>query len=1321
MGNKVGGQSQSEEEPEVPSARVPPLTVHPGSASGTNRSLSVENGEEGELEMELPPPMKVMEQPMSAAQGPTPPNAGPPIPPLDDILPDAPAREQHSETSERLKEWRVAGDGCSGDEASSPGPNILNPQASALLASQLSDEAELGGASALPQALTSQDTSPDGSVGEGESTLEQRELRKRHFVISELVETERHYVRDLQDVVEGYIAEMRDPESEMPMPDDLKDGKDKMIFGNLEAIYEWHRDFFMKNIERCLDHPEEIGPAFQRSEKRLQIYVKYCQNKPTSEFIVSEHSAFFEELRQKLGHKLQLPDLLIKPVQRLMKYQLLLRDIHKHTERAGLTREAESVKRALNIMIVIPKAANDMMNVGRLQNFDGSIMAQGKLLLYGPLLCCDGPSAQSFRGKELMLFLFEQSIIFSESGRKKNQFSNPVYAYKSYLQVNKMVLEEKVDDGDPLKFMLLSTDPRKPNYSMICQGSSEDDRNTWVSQIRYLLQTQKDFLKAIQSPIAYQKEKTKNVCGSASVSLRKTLSQPPVHHRPPASKTKANTIDIPSSRSVSNNTYSSSGSVSNPTSPPSAPPTPSTHSTLPTQPFGAKKDGMEATPSSPPKSKRNFFDGFRSTLRPRGKGDGSTTEASEAPSPRGEDVAYPRRWSESGGSPTKAGESLDVVLPTGTLVKVLADFTAVKEDEISVSRGESIQVLSSNALRRYLVHRAASSSCPAAEGWVPANVLLPAANPETYTPHIINSANSYSPTSSPSNTLESQGKKPTWMKFRKPSFSRREQQLKREDTLPELPLAPRSPPRSHLPPRQMTVSLINPYRPENDTQGSDTDYQVPETVPGVTCVPPSPDFPIRIVTPLHNITVFPGEPVEMVCVIAGAGLWLESTTVNWVGPHGPLTDPRFEMEQLRDGTLRLHVGSCRVTDAGEYTCRIECSGHTIACSARLNLAHEVVIEEETDNIKSEEKGEDDNEPTSETESEDEDEGEDSGAGAGFLLNKGPQGKIKWHSGFQKKYSVMDDMGKGRFSMVKRCCRTHDGKEVAAKFIRRGRQDQNQTEGEYIMLRSLRHPALVRSIALYTATPKFDVLVMELVMGLPLLDWVFTREETTESECSRYLVQVIAALQYLHTSCVAYLDLKPENLLVDILRVSSKENSQDIDTDCHQSMIRLIDFGGARVLMADTSSNIQDPNNLRVPPENLPPILGSPEFLAPEILAKEQVGAYADHWSLGVLLYVLVSGRSPFLGTSPESTRRNILSCDVRYPVEHFATVTQEACDLIQDLLTRQPEERLSWEEVLAHPWFNMTECESVLPIQSLADFCFRRTKIATSVQELSLS
>lgn len=101
------------------------------------------------------------------------------------------------------------------------------------------------------------------------------------------------------------------------------------------------------------------------------MYVVYCKNKPVSEYIVSEHiDTYFEELRVKFGHKLQLCDLLIKPVQRIMKYQLLLKDILKYTERAKRTDEIEPLRAAFNIMVVVPKMANDMMDVGRLQGFD---------------------------------------------------------------------------------------------------------------------------------------------------------------------------------------------------------------------------------------------------------------------------------------------------------------------------------------------------------------------------------------------------------------------------------------------------------------------------------------------------------------------------------------------------------------------------------------------------------------------------------------------------------------------------------------------------------------------------------------------------------------------------------------------------------------------------------------------------------------------------------------------------------------------------------------------------------------------------------------
>ena len=86
---------------------------------------------------------------------------------------------------------------------------------------------------------------------------------------------------------------------------------------------------FKKEIESCLENPDKIGGLFIRYERRMLMYVKYCENKPKSEFLVGEYFEYFEELRAKLGNKLQLPDVLIKPVQRIMKYQLLLKVISK--------------------------------------------------------------------------------------------------------------------------------------------------------------------------------------------------------------------------------------------------------------------------------------------------------------------------------------------------------------------------------------------------------------------------------------------------------------------------------------------------------------------------------------------------------------------------------------------------------------------------------------------------------------------------------------------------------------------------------------------------------------------------------------------------------------------------------------------------------------------------------------------------------------------------------------------------------------------------------------------------------------------------------
>ncbi|XP_013794519.2 triple functional domain protein-like isoform X1 [Limulus polyphemus] len=471
----------------------------------------------------------------------------------------------------------------------------------------------------------------------------EKALEKRRYVVQELLDTEEDYVKDLGSIVEGYMKVMKS--GDISVPEDLKNGKDKIVFGNIEAIYEWHRDTFHGELQKCALEPGKLGPLFRRYERRLNMYVVYCQNKPKSEFIVSEYvDTYFEDVRQKLGHKLQLPDLLIKPVQRVMKYQLLLKDILKYTEKAGLEKDAEDLQKAVRIMHVVPKAANDMMNVGRLQGFDGKITAQGKLLLQGSLLVGEPSSGGKFKDRQV--FFFEQIIIFSESVGQKTQFSNPVYIYKNHLQVNKMSLEEHADDEDSLKFVLRSKDPNQEGLCFVVQGMSREDRDEWVSNIRAILDTQLDFLRAIQSPIAYQKELTKDISelelGSLwNPAVHKTLSHPSSSQKPskdskgvcndslwfPGLDKKSKSIDVSSmtiSRTFNDENQNNDLVSSRPKSLPRSEICKEEKQGLVCL-DGKRKHSFPlekhlSTPQhSSPKSKWSFFEGFRNTPRPKSK------------------------------------------------------------------------------------------------------------------------------------------------------------------------------------------------------------------------------------------------------------------------------------------------------------------------------------------------------------------------------------------------------------------------------------------------------------------------------------------------------------------------------------------------------------------------------------------------------------------------------------------------------------------------------------------------------------------------------
>ncbi|XP_053260252.1 kalirin isoform X11 [Podarcis raffonei] len=457
-------------------------------------------------------------------------------------------------------------------------------------------------------------------------------MRGRMFVLNELVQTEKDYVKDLGIVVEGFMKRIE----EKGVPEDMK-GKDKIVFGNIHQIYDWHKDFFLAELEKCLQEHDRLAQLFIKHERRLHMYVVYCQNKPKSEYIVAECGAYFEEVQQEINQRLTLSDFLIKPIQRITKYQLLLKDFLKYSEKAGL--ECSETEKAVELMCLVPKRCNDMMNLGRLQGFEGKLAAQGKLLQQDTFYVMEQDSGGLSRPKERRVFLFEQIVIFSELLRKGSL--TPGYLFKRSIKMTYLILEDNVDN-DPCKFALMS---RETSERLILQAANPEIQQAWVEDINQVLDTQRDFLNALQSPIEYQRKEN-----SSSAVMRPQTSRVPQPITRP---------------------YSSG-------------------------PVGSDKP-LKATmrnPSLPPLKISTS--------------NGSTGHEQHQPGDK-----YELIKNDLGGCNG-----------TSSMV-VIKDYYALKENEICVNQGEVVQVLAINQQNMFLVYQPANDHSPAAEGWIPGNILAP--------------------------------------------------------------------------------------------------------------------------------------------------------------------------------------------------------------------------------------------------------------------------------------------------------------------------------------------------------------------------------------------------------------------------------------------------------------------------------------------------------------------------------------------------------------------------------------------------------------------
>ncbi|XP_063304631.1 calcium/calmodulin-dependent protein kinase type II subunit beta isoform X10 [Pelobates fuscus] len=262
--------------------------------------------------------------------------------------------------------------------------------------------------------------------------------------------------------------------------------------------------------------------------------------------------------------------------------------------------------------------------------------------------------------------------------------------------------------------------------------------------------------------------------------------------------------------------------------------------------------------------------------------------------------------------------------------------------------------------------------------------------------------------------------------------------------------------------------------------------------------------------------------------------------------------------------------------------------------------------------------------------------------------------------FTDEYQLYEEIGKGAFSVVRRCVKLCTGHEYAAKIINTKKlsaRDHQKLEREARICRLLKHPNIVR---LHDSISEegFHYLIFDLVTGGELFEDIVAREYYSEADASHCLHQILESVCFTHSCDIVHRDLKPENLLL-----ASK---------CKGAAVKLADFGLAIEVQGEQQAWFG--------------FAGTPGYLSPEVLRKEAYGKPVDIWACGVILYILLVGYPPFWDEDQHKLYQQIKAGAYDFPSPEWDTVTPEAKNLINQMLTINPAKRITAHEALKHPW-----------------------------------
>ncbi|XP_069824123.1 serine/threonine-protein kinase 33 [Dendropsophus ebraccatus] len=298
-------------------------------------------------------------------------------------------------------------------------------------------------------------------------------------------------------------------------------------------------------------------------------------------------------------------------------------------------------------------------------------------------------------------------------------------------------------------------------------------------------------------------------------------------------------------------------------------------------------------------------------------------------------------------------------------------------------------------------------------------------------------------------------------------------------------------------------------------------------------------------------------------------------------------------------------------------------------------------------------------------------------------NKVPHTRMDDEAAIQQIYTFGKKLGQGSFGVVIEATHGESGKKWAIKKVNREKAGSSAVkllEREVSILKTVNHNHIIHLEEVFE-TPKRVYLVMELCEGGELREILARRKRLSESETRHIIHSLACAIAYLHKKDIVHRDLKLENILV--------QSADAADSEEMMLNIKVTDFG-----LAVQKGGVGSENMLQS-------TCGTPIYMAPEVINAHDYSQQCDIWSIGVIMYMLLSGDPPFMGSSEEKLFEHIKRGDLIFSSAVWQSVSEAAKDVLQKLLRVDPADRITANELLDHPWITGDTSSIQRPINVL--------------------